>query len=104
MPSQKSAGSKATLPMTVKNTGFLLDRLGEDCHRLQHLRELTTNSIEAMLRTDLKTGQIIWDVDWVTFELDVELQTLSCRQRDRHDWPGDGGIYQPAFIVGIYDS
>jgi hypothetical protein len=62
-------GSKTTLPMTVKNTGFLVDRLGEDCHPLQHLRELTTNSVEAILRTESKTGEIVWDVDWVTHDL-----------------------------------
>jgi hypothetical protein len=55
--------------MTVKNTGFLLDRLGEDCHRLQFLRELTTNSIEAILRTPEKRGEIVWDVDWITYDL-----------------------------------
>jgi hypothetical protein len=70
MPTQKAAGSRTTLPMTVKNTGFLLDRLGEDCHPLQHLRELTTNSIEAILRTPAKTGEIVWDVDWVTYDLE----------------------------------
>jgi hypothetical protein len=63
-----NAGEK-TLAMAVKNTGFLLDRLAEDCHPLQFLRELTTNSIEALLRTDSKKGSIIWDVDWVTYEL-----------------------------------
>ncbi|MDP8980052.1 MAG: ATP-binding protein [Acidobacteriota bacterium] len=71
MSTQKSAGGKTTLPMTVKNTGFLLDRLGEDCHPLQHLRELTTNSIEAILRTDGKTGEIVWDVDWITYDLET---------------------------------
>jgi hypothetical protein len=55
--------------MTVRNTGFLLDRLGEDCHPLQFLHELTKNSIEAILRTDSKTGDIIWDVDWPTYDL-----------------------------------
>src|SRR5271165_6988889 len=59
-----------TLPITVKNTGFLLDRLGEDCHPLQFLRELTTNAIEAILRTPSKAGEIIWDADWITFDLD----------------------------------
>jgi hypothetical protein len=41
-----SSDSK-TLPLTVSNTGFLLDRLGQDCHPLQFLRELTQNAIEA---------------------------------------------------------
>lgn len=55
-----------TLPLTVANTAFLLDRMGEDCHPLQFLRELTQNSIESILRTDEKQGEIIWDVDWKT--------------------------------------
>jgi len=60
--------SSDTLPMTVKNTGFLLDRLGQDCHPLQFLRELTQNSIEAIQQTK-EPGQIIWDVDWNYFDL-----------------------------------
>ncbi len=58
-----------TLPLSVDKVGFLLDRLGEDCHPLQFLRELTQNSIEAILRTPKKNGQIIWDVDWTAYEL-----------------------------------
>jgi hypothetical protein len=62
------AGGGKTLPMTVKNTGFLLDRLGQDCHPLQFLRELTQNSIQAIQRTE-QTGQIVWDADWNYFDL-----------------------------------
>ncbi|MES1245933.1 MAG: ATP-binding protein [Acidobacteriota bacterium] len=58
-----------TLRLTVDNIGFLLDRLGEDCHPLQFLRELTQNSIEAILRTPERTGEIVWDVDWTSYEL-----------------------------------
>jgi hypothetical protein len=58
-----------TLPLTVQNIGFLLDRLGEDCHPLQFLRELTQNSIEAILRTPDNAGSITWDVDWLSYEL-----------------------------------
>ena len=39
------------LAMSVQNIGFLLDRLGQDCHPLQFLRELTQNGIEAIGRT-----------------------------------------------------
>ena len=67
-PPHKSG--KSTLAMTVNNTGFLVDRLGQDCHPLQHLRELTTNSIEAILRTEQQQGEIVWDVDWVTYDLE----------------------------------
>src|SRR5207245_2874480 len=59
-----------TLRLSVAQTGFLLDRLGKDCSDLQFLRELTQNSIESILRTPKKTGQIIWDVDWVTNDLE----------------------------------
>jgi len=68
MPAYNLHGSTDTLPMDVRNTGFLLDRLGEDCHPIQYLRELTTNAIEAIQKTPDKTGEIIWDVDWTTFQ------------------------------------
>src|SRR5262245_38304979 len=61
--------SSSTLPLTVDNTGFLLDRLGEDCHALQFLRELTQNSIEAIQRTSEQKGEIAWDVDWISYDL-----------------------------------
>ncbi len=50
------------LKMQVDNVGFLLDRLGRDCHPLQFLRELTQNSLEAIQRSG-EPGQIIWDVE-----------------------------------------
>jgi len=62
-------GEEHFLAMTVSNIGFLLDRLGEDCHPLQFLRELTQNSIEAIQRSGAP-GEVIWDVDWNTFELE----------------------------------
>jgi hypothetical protein len=62
-----SSHGERTLPLTVDNTGFLLDRMGEDCHPLQFLRELTQNSIESILRTDEKKGEIVWDADWQHF-------------------------------------
>lgn len=61
-------GGGKPLPMTVDNVGFLLDRLGQDCSPLQYLRELTQNAIEAVLRTG-ESGQIIWDVDWTSYDL-----------------------------------
>jgi len=69
MASHAARREENFLAMTVRNIGFLLDRLGEDCHRLQFLRELTQNSIEAVERSE-RTGEIIWDVDWNTFELE----------------------------------
>jgi hypothetical protein len=70
----KSTNEKP-LPMTVDNIGFLLDRLGQDCHPLQFLRELTQNSIEAINRSGGK-GEIVWDVDWATYDLEG-IQKLS---------------------------
>lgn len=64
-----SPQSDRILPMTVNNIGFLLDRLGQDCHPLQFLRELTQNSIEAIERAG-QPGEIVWDVDWTAYELD----------------------------------
>ena len=43
-----ASGEDNLLAMSVDNIGFLLDRLGQDCHPLQFLRELTQNSIEAI--------------------------------------------------------
>jgi len=64
-----TASSAETLCLSVHDVGFLLDRLGEDCHPLQFLRELTQNSIEAILKCPEKTGEIVWDVDWLSFDL-----------------------------------
>src|SRR5438309_10086339 len=65
---RSTTGATKTAPMTVKNTFFLLDRLGHDCHQLQFLRELTQNSIQAIQRTG-EPGQIVWDVDWNYYDL-----------------------------------
>jgi predicted acetyltransferase len=69
MPTRSSSGDNF-LAMTVNNIGFLLDRLGQDCHPLQFLRELTQNSIEAIQRSQINNGEIIWDMDWTTFDLE----------------------------------
>lgn len=58
-----------TLEMEVANTGFMLDRLGQDCAPLQFLRELTQNSVEAIAQVPDKAGDIVWDVDWNRYEL-----------------------------------
>ncbi|MFY9588429.1 MAG: hypothetical protein WAT66_13335, partial [Actinomycetota bacterium] len=42
----------------------MLDRLGRDCSPLQFIRELTQNSIEAILQKPDRKGDIVWDVDW----------------------------------------
>jgi hypothetical protein len=53
-----------TLPMTVANPAFLVDRLGEDCAPSQFVRELTQNSIES------GATEVVWDVDWVLHTLE----------------------------------
>jgi hypothetical protein len=69
MSQQSVRGGDNFLAMTVQNTGFLLDRLGQDCHPLQYLRELTQNAIEAISRTNAP-GEIVWDLDWITLDLE----------------------------------
>src|SRR5687768_8140752 len=69
MATRADGGELKTLPMSVANTGFMLDRLGQDCGPLQFLRELTQNSIEAILDTPEKSGEIVWDADWDYFDL-----------------------------------
>jgi len=68
MLTRSFSGGNRTLPMDVKNTGFLLDRLGQDCHPLQFLRELTRNAIEAIQRTG-KPGHVLWELDFTTYDL-----------------------------------
>lgn len=58
------ASGEHTLAMSVGNTGFMLDRLGEDCAPLQFLRELSQNAIEAILKLPDPRGSIVWDADW----------------------------------------
>lgn len=53
-----------TLPMSVENVTFLIERLSEDCHPLQFLRELTQNAIEAVQKLPKPGGEIVWDVEW----------------------------------------
>lgn len=73
------ADAKHTTAMQVANIGFLIDRMGKDAHPLQFLRELTQNSIEAILETKDQRGEIVWDVDWVTHDLTMgEKVKLAC--------------------------
>jgi hypothetical protein len=68
VPQLISRYQEKTLPLSVANTAFLIDRMGEDCHPLQFLRELNENSIESILRTPEKRGKIVWDVDWKYYD------------------------------------
>lgn len=72
MSDRLSDAPEKTLAMTVANTGFMVDRLGQDCAPLQFLRELTQNAIEAVGRTPEGKGEVVWDVDWDTHALTDE--------------------------------
>lgn len=50
-----------TLGMKVENIGFLIERLGRDCAPDQYLRELTQNSIDAIVKSGRPDGRIVWD-------------------------------------------
>jgi hypothetical protein len=62
--------SDRTLPMTIQNMGFLLDRLGTDCSPLQFIRELTVNAAEAIAAIPSSSGEIVWDFDATNYELE----------------------------------
>ncbi len=70
-------GSRDTLPMSVANMTFLVNRLGEDCSPLQFVRELTQNAIEAVAMTR-EDGSVIWDVDWAYANLTDGVFKLAC--------------------------
>jgi hypothetical protein len=74
-----SPEAKSTSEMQVANIGFLIDRMGKDAHPLQFLRELTQNSIEAILSTPDRHGEVVWDVDWTSYDLTLgERAKLAC--------------------------
>ncbi len=56
--------SNKTLSMEVDQGGltFLIENQGKDCSDSQMYRELTQNSIEAIIRGDYDSGKVIWDV------------------------------------------
>ena len=85
MSTLSTHGGDSFLAMSVHNIGFLLDRLAQDCHPLQYLRELTQNSIEAIQRTGTK-GEIIWDVDWTTYDLEDGVYKLSITDNGDGTW------------------
>jgi hypothetical protein len=65
-----SADSRDTLPMSVADMTFLVNKLGEDCSPLQYIRELTQNAIEAIEQLGGAPGEVIWDVNWPHYDLD----------------------------------
>jgi hypothetical protein len=69
MPPARSIDPRETLPMTVENMTFMIDRLHRDCSPLQFVRELTQNAIEAIQGLSDSKGTLIWDVDWNRYDL-----------------------------------
>jgi hypothetical protein len=77
---QSPAGD--TLPMSVANMTFLVNRLGKDCSPLQFVRELTQNGLEAIAAAGGK-GTVVWDVDWnymdlLSATLGKEVRKIAC--------------------------
>ena len=72
------AHSRDTLPMSVANMTFLVNRLGEDCAPLQFVRELTQNGLESVAARGLPQGAVVWDVDWSYFNLSGGTRKLAC--------------------------
>jgi hypothetical protein len=62
--SSANVHSHDTLPMSVANMTFLVNRLGEDCAPLQFVRELTQNAIESCSSAPEGPRRVMWDVDW----------------------------------------
>lgn len=57
MLSSSHATTSSLLPLTVQETGFLVDRLGQDCHKLQFLRELTQKRHRGVAAVDATCRQ-----------------------------------------------
>lgn len=66
------------MPIELRQAAFLLERLAADCAPLQEYRELTKNSLEAILRSLEQEAapdgghQIVWDVEWRALQSQVE--------------------------------
>lgn len=72
-----SADSRDTLPMSVADMTFMVNKLGEDCSPLQYIRELTQNAIQAVQHLGGEPGDVIWDINWPHYDLD-EVFKLCC--------------------------
>lgn len=76
---QTASPAGDTLPMSVANMTFLVNRLGEDCSPLQFVRELTQNGLEAVAAAG-GTGSVTWDVDWHYYELSAGRDRVGVRK------------------------
>ncbi|KAA0217030.1 MAG: hypothetical protein DYG94_01995 [Leptolyngbya sp. PLA3] len=61
---RSAPSSNRTLPMSVANMTFMVEKLGEDCAPLQFVRELTQNAIESIKKSPESEGELRWDVAW----------------------------------------
>src|SRR4051812_27048502 len=73
-----SVAAHDTLPMTVADMTFLVNKLGEDCAPLQYVRELTQNALDGIGQINAPNGEVIWDVDWHYFDLSDGVYKLCC--------------------------
>jgi hypothetical protein len=94
-----NAPLRDTLPMSVANMTFLVNKLGDDCAPLQYIREITQNAIEAIGQQKADGGEIIWDVYWNHFDLDG-VYKLCCIDTG----VGMTGIEMMKFINGLSSS
>ena len=102
------AHSRDTLPMSVANMTFLVNRLGEDCAPLQFVRELTQNGLEGIAQAPERTGEVIWDVDsqdWNGASVDAIVAANARLTNGQiilmHDWPQNTIAALPGIIQDL---
>lgn len=54
--------------MNINDNYVFLNRLHQDCSPNQHIRELTINAIQSVMRTTTQSGEVVWDIDWQFYE------------------------------------
>ncbi len=61
--------ARDTMPMSVANMTFLVNKLGNECAPLQFIRELTQNALESCEANADNKRLVVWDVDWKYWQL-----------------------------------
>lgn len=74
---QPAKAPRDMLPASVHNMTFLIEKISEDCPPTQFLREFTRNGIDAIGKSEGRSGNIIWDIDQQLFQK-TGLRKLSC--------------------------
>lgn len=82
-----------TLPMTVADSAFLIDQLGQDCTPSQFVRELTPEPDRGPRHGDCLGRRLD------SAGARRRLQAVHHRQRRWHDRRRDGSVHQPALVV-----